>query len=137
MHIFLLLPFIGLAQSKSKTLNKIFTSDTIKVYVSVSACFGGGDYSLIIIKNNDHYAFRFTEGNNKDTTGDLSLEELQKVKSIIKHGLSLHWGGCTTQEKFTVEANNCKVSFIDDRCNYTTDDSLKKLRQIIYQKSHG
>ncbi len=117
-------------------INNVFAADTIKMHVSVMACFGGEEYDVLITKTNGHYKFWTTEGHGqKEQTksGDLAKEGLLSIKHLFIKGLSIDNSSlCTTNEHFTATAHGQQAVFADYRCN--ADDYLDKIKHELGQK---
>ena len=140
LAILCFLPCILFAQPKDSTrkqaldLGTIFSGDTITINISVSACFGGEEYKLSLIHLRSNYAFAFTDKRGKDKTersGSILPTDLEYIKEIFEKGIYLgNNNTCTTSCYITVTGSKRKVAFIDGRCS-PTDDSFKRIKQII------
>jgi hypothetical protein len=122
------------SRKEALDLGTIFSSDTITITVSVSACFGGEEYALSLIRLRSNYAFAFTDKHGKDKTersGSILPSSLEYIKEVFEKGIYIgNNNTCTTSSYITATGRKRKVAFIDGRCS-PTDDSFKRLKQII------
>jgi len=123
-------------KKETALINTIFAADTVKIHVSVSACFGGEEYDVLLAKTKNRYMFWTTgaHGREENTqSGTLAKEGFESIKKLFIKGLSIDNGSmCTTSEHFTATALGQQAVFADYRCG--ADDYLDKLKKELGQE---
>lgn len=124
-------------QKETRELDNVLTADTIHINVSSSACFGGEEYALSIVRIGNHYTYLLTDKygqNNEKIIGTFSSTQMLNIKKLFIKGINLERTGfCTTSVFFTASASTGKAVFLDDRCN-PGDDCFNKLKEIVAAK---
>lgn len=109
--------------SAKSVVNQLEKSDTLKIFFFSKGCAHELEDSIFIWKKENNYTLQYANKIKK-----LKMEQLRLIDRFYQELILINEkGGCTTEDRYTIQLNSAKTDFFDRTCDWNGFQRLKEM----------